>query len=89
MIRRSILVGPGIREQLDSYDKNLKSKFIRAFRFLSKDLGHPSLHAETVKMGAVTFYRVRVDLNHRIHLELKGDFYLVLAIGPHRLQGIG
>ena len=38
MVSRAILVGPRIWEDLDSYDKNLKSKFVRAFRFLILDI---------------------------------------------------
>ena len=89
MPSRSILVGAKVWEELDSYDKNLKSKFIRAFRFLSTDMSHPSLCVETVKAPGSSFYRARVDLNHRVHFEVRGDYYLILAVGPHRLQGIG
>ncbi|MGD0693496.1 MAG: hypothetical protein ABSB82_01440 [Terriglobia bacterium] len=45
-INRSILIATEIWDELDSYDKNLKSKFIRAFRFLSRDVRHPSLRIE-------------------------------------------
>jgi len=74
---------------LDSYDKNLKSKFIRAFRSISRDIGHPSLRLELVKSGAGSFYRARVDDAYRVHFEVWSDYYLILAIGAHRLQGIG
>ena len=86
---RPIIIASGIRDELDSYDKNLKSKFIRAFRFISKDLQHPSLQTETIKRGINSFYKVRVDPKYRIHFELKDNYYLILAVGPHRLQGIG
>ena len=86
---RPLTIGPQIWDLLDSYDKNLKSKFIRAFRFISRDIGHPSLHLEVVKAGKEAFFRVHVDPKYRIHFELKDNYYLILAIGPHRLQGIG
>ena len=89
MLSRPILVGPGIWEELDSYDKNLKSKFIRAFRLLSRDLSHPSLHAEFIKRAGAPFYRVRVDPKYRIHFERRDDCYVILAVGPHHLEGIG
>ena len=82
-------MGSPIWDELDSYDKNLKSRFIRAFRFISRDIGHPSLRLELVKSDLGSFYRARVDDAHRIHFEVWGDYYLILAIGPHRLQGVG
>ncbi len=88
-ISRSILVPPRIWELLDSYDKNLKSKFIRAFRFLSSNMGHPSLRIEIIKEGKDAFYRGRVDPQYRFHFELRESYYVILAIGTHRLQGIG
>ena len=87
--RRPLLIASHIWDELDSYDKNLKSKFIRAFRFISRDIGHPSLRLELVKTGTGSFYRARVNDAHRIHFEVWSDYYLILAIGAHRLQGIG
>jgi mRNA-degrading endonuclease RelE of RelBE toxin-antitoxin system len=89
MISRPLLVGPRIWEDLDSLDKNVKSKFIRALRFLSKDMLHPSLPTEIIKEGGDAFYRARVDPKYRIHFEIHETYYLILAVGPHRLQGIG
>jgi mRNA-degrading endonuclease RelE of RelBE toxin-antitoxin system len=89
MISRPILVGPRIWEELDSYDKNLKSKFIRAFRFLSTDISHPSLRVEYIKVGDSSFYRARVDPQYRFHFERQESYYIILAIGLHRLQGVG
>jgi hypothetical protein len=89
MVSRAILVGPAIWDELDSSDKNLKSKFIRAFRFLSRDINHPSLHVEYISAGERSFYRARVDPKRRFHFELKESHYVIIAIGPHRLQGIG
>ena len=86
---RPLLIGSAIWEELDSYDKDLKSKFIRAFRFMSRDIGHPSLRLELVKSGAGSFYRARIDDAHRVHFEVWSDYYLILAIGAHRLDGIG
>ena len=87
--RRLLLIGSNIWDELDSYDKNLKSKFIRAFRLVSRDIGHPSLRLELVKSSVGSFYRARVDEGHRIHFEVWKEYYLILAIGPYRLQGIG
>ncbi len=84
-----ILIPTRIWDDLDSYDKNLQSKFIRAFRHISHDLGHPSLHFELVKIESLSIYRARVDPKHRIHFEFKGNSYLISAIGGYRLQGIG
>jgi hypothetical protein len=89
MVSLPILIGPAIWDELDSFDKNLKSKFIRAFRFLSRDISHPSLQVEFVKGGDTRFYRARVDPRCRFHFERLETHYLILAIGPHRLQGIG
>jgi hypothetical protein len=89
MVSRSILIGPAIWAELDSFDKNLKSKFIRAFRFLSRDINHPSLQVEYINDGDRSFYRARIDLKRRFHFELTGSNYVILAVGPHRLQGIG
>ena len=89
LTRRPLLIGSPIWDELDSYDKNLKSKCIRAFRFISRDIGHPSLRLEIVKTGSGSFYRARVDDAHRIHFEVWDNYYLILALGPHRLQGIG
>jgi hypothetical protein len=30
-----------------------------------------------------------VDQRYRVHFELKNNYYVILAIGPHSLQGIG
>ena len=86
---RPILIASETWDQLDSYDKNLKSKFIRAFRFISRNLQHPSLRIEIIRRGSDVIYRARVDPTHRIHFEQQGAFYRILAVGPHRLQGIG
>jgi hypothetical protein len=32
---------------------------------------------------------VRVDPQYRIHLDIAGNYYRILAVGPHHLQGIG
>jgi mRNA-degrading endonuclease RelE of RelBE toxin-antitoxin system len=89
--KRSILIPYRVWEDLDSYDKNLKSKFIRAFRFLSRDINHPSLRVEVIKEGggARSYFRIRVGPQYRIHFELQANFYSILAVGPHRLEGIG
>jgi mRNA-degrading endonuclease RelE of RelBE toxin-antitoxin system len=89
MLSRPILIGPAIWDELDSFDKNLKSKFIRAFRFLSRDINHPSLQIEYVKVRGSEFYRARVDPKYRFHFERHETEYVILAIGSHRLQGIG
>ena len=86
---RPILVPPRIWEELDSYEKNLQAKLIRALRSVSMDLTHPSLRVEIIPQGQRSFYQVRVDSAHRIHFELLENCYVILAIGPHRLQGIG
>jgi plasmid maintenance system killer protein len=87
--KRAILIPPHLWDELDSYEKNLQSKFIKAFRQISKDLGHPALRIEIIKQFGQAFYRARVDQQYRIHFELKGSYYAILAIGPHSLQGIG
>jgi mRNA-degrading endonuclease RelE of RelBE toxin-antitoxin system len=89
MVSRPLLIGPAIWDELDSLDKNLKSKFVRAFRFLSRDINHPSLRVEYVQAGGSEFYRGRVDPKYRFHFERQETQYVILAIGPHRLQGIG
>jgi hypothetical protein len=88
-INRSILIATEIWDELDSYDKNLKSKFIRAFRFISRDVQHPSLRTEVIRRGDTLLFRSRVDPSYRIHFDQQGAFYRILAVGPHRLQGIG
>ncbi len=87
--RRSILIPPHLWDELDSYEKNLQSKFVKAFRLISKELGHPSLRIEIIRQYGQALYRARVEQRYRIHFELKGNYYAVLAIGPHSLQGIG
>ena len=87
--KRAILIPPHLWDELDSYEKNLQSKFIKAFRLISKDAGHPSLHIEIIKQYGQAFYRARVDQRYRVHFEVRGGYYAVLAIGPHSLQGIG
>ena len=87
--RRPILVPPLVWDALDSFEKNLQSKVIKALRLISRDLGHPSLHIEIIKSHDRAFYRARVDPKYRIHFELSGRCYAILAIGPHHLQGIG
>lgn len=86
--RRAILIPPYLWDELDSYEKDLQSQFVKTFRLISKDVGHPSLHIEIVKHRGKAFYRARVDQRHRVHFELKGSYYAILAIGPHSLQGI-
>ena len=88
---RAILVPYRVWEDLDSYDKNLKSKFIRTFKFLSRDMHHPSLQIELIreKGPSQPYYRIRVDPQYRIHFDIREGHFLILAIGPHRLQGIG
>lgn len=86
---RVILNASEIWDELDSYDKNLKSRFIRAFRFISRDLQHPSLHTEVIRKGNDILYRARVDPKFRIHFDQQGSFYSFRAVGPHRLQGTG
>jgi hypothetical protein len=71
------------------YEKNLQSKFVKAFRLISKDVGHPSLRVEIIRQNRQTLYRARVDQRSRIQFELKGNYYAFLAIGSHSLQGIG
>ena len=87
--KRSILIPSHLWDELDSYEKNLQSKFIKAFRLISRDLGHPSLRIEIIKQYGQALYRARVDQQYRVHFELRGSYYAVLAIGPHSLQGIG
>ncbi len=87
--RLPILIPPRVWDDLDGFDKNLQSKFIRAFRHISRDLHHPSLQIELVRVGKGAVYRVRADLQHRIHFEARSDCYFILEIGGHRLQGIG
>lgn len=87
--KRAILIPPNVWDDLDALEKNLKSKFISAFRYISRDIGHPSLRIELIKTGKSGFYRARIDQKYRIHFELQDNKYLILAIGPHRIEGIG
>jgi Txe/YoeB family toxin of Txe-Axe toxin-antitoxin module len=89
MVSQPLLIGPPVWDELDSFDKNLKSKCVRAFRFLSRDITHPSLQVEYVKAEGREFYRGRIDQKHRFHFERHATHYAILAISPHRLQGIG
>jgi hypothetical protein len=53
---------------------------------------NPVCHPERVEYtndGERSFYRARVDPKHRFHFKRLETHYLILAIGPHRLQGIG
>ncbi|MBI2061185.1 MAG: hypothetical protein HYT87_15705 [Nitrospirae bacterium] len=88
--RFEIVIPPAELDTVDSWDKNLKSRFIKACCLASGNLFHPSLHTEKIEIGGRPALRSRMDDAHRIHFEIPASGQLrIRAVGGHRLEGIG
>ncbi|MBI2889956.1 MAG: hypothetical protein HYY13_04130 [Nitrospirae bacterium] len=76
---------------MDGWDKNAKSRFIKACRLASVDLSHPSLHTKKVVLpDGSPAIRCRIDDFHRIHFNPPtGGQLRIREVGGHRLEGIG
>ena len=53
---------------------------------MEKDYHHPSLVSR--KMGGEEIYEARVDYHYRFTYAVRGEYLLILDVGPHD-EGLG
>ncbi|MFQ5751744.1 MAG: type II toxin-antitoxin system RelE/ParE family toxin [bacterium] len=63
---------------------NIQKQTDRKLRFLLEDIGHPSLRVKKIKGEKRNIYEGSVTMNYRFLFQIKGDTYLLLAIGSHK-----
>jgi mRNA-degrading endonuclease RelE of RelBE toxin-antitoxin system len=53
-------------------------------RFLLRDPRHPSLRVHKLR-GVEGLWEFSVTMSYRVIFEIKGEYYVLLAVGPHRV----
>lgn len=61
---------------------SIRTKINRAIRFLDENWRHPGLRARRLSGHQDIFY-ARVDRNHRMTYERRGDLLILRNVGPH------
>jgi len=86
----TIQVPPTVWDSVAALPREVVIKFVKCCRLISRDLRHPSLGAEIVKVGDDRFVRCRIDLEHRIHMTIPSAGIVALrAVGRHKIEGVG
>jgi len=60
----------------------VKERVAKALRLLVDDPRHPSLRLKKMQ-GSGGIWEVRVDLHHRVTLEIGEGYYLLRNVGKH------
>lgn len=61
---------------------DIRKKVKRALELLDQDFHHPSLRAKRLSGHRDIFY-ARVDRNHRMTYERRGELLILRNVGPH------
>jgi hypothetical protein len=53
-------------------------------RFLLHDMRHPSLRVHKLR-SVEGLWEFSVTMKYRVIFEIEGEYYVLLAVGPHRI----
>jgi len=77
-----------IRGALD-LPQNILVKFMRKIGFIIKNDDYTSLELKMIQGQKKKIYRCRIDDYWRMHMSIEGKRVNILAVGPHKIKGIG
>jgi mRNA interferase RelE/StbE len=66
-----------------SLPENIQRRVDEKLNFLLRDPRHPSLRAHKIR-GVKGLWEFSVTMNYRVLFEINGEFFVLLAVGPHK-----
>jgi mRNA interferase RelE/StbE len=64
--------------------KNIQRRADEKLKFLLRDPRHPSLRVHKIR-GVKGLWEFSVTMNYRVLFEINGEFFVLLAVGPHNI----
>jgi mRNA interferase RelE/StbE len=64
--------------------KNIQRRVDEKLKFLLRDPRHPSLRVHKIR-GVKGLWELSVTMNYRVLFEINGEFFVLLAVGPHNI----
>jgi mRNA interferase RelE/StbE len=64
--------------------KDLQRRVDEKLKFLLRDPRHPSLRVHKIR-GVKGLWEFSVTMNYRVLFEINGEFFVLLAVGPHNI----
>ncbi len=64
--------------------KDIQQRVDEKLRFLLRDPRHPSLRVHKIR-GAKGLWEFSVTTKYRVLFEIEGEFFVLLAAGPHKI----
>jgi mRNA interferase RelE/StbE len=71
------------KKDYHSLPKDIQRRVDEKLRFLLKDPRHPSLRVHKIR-GAKGLWEFSVTIKYRLLFEINGEFFVLLAVGPHK-----
>jgi len=68
--------------------RDVQRRVDEKLRFLLRDPRHPSLRVHKIR-GVEGLWEFSVTTKYRALFEINGEFYVLLAVGPHRIIETG
>jgi mRNA-degrading endonuclease RelE of RelBE toxin-antitoxin system len=63
---------------------DIQQRVDQKLRFLLRDPRHPSLRVHKLR-GVEALWEFSVTMNYQVIFEIKGEYYVLLGVGPHRI----
>jgi mRNA-degrading endonuclease RelE of RelBE toxin-antitoxin system len=63
--------------------KNIQRRVDEKLKFLLRDPRHPSLRVHKIRVKGL--WEFSVTMNYRVLFEINGEFFVLLAVGPHNI----
>ncbi len=64
--------------------KNIRRRVDEKLSFLLRDPKHPSLRTHKIR-GVKGLWELSVTMSYRVLFEINGEFFVLLAVGPHKI----
>lgn len=63
---------------------DIQQRVDQKLRFLLHDMRYPSLRIHKLR-GVEGLWEFSVTMHYRVIFEIEGEYYVLLAVGPHRI----
>jgi mRNA-degrading endonuclease RelE of RelBE toxin-antitoxin system len=72
------------KKDYQNLPSDIQQRVDEKLRFLLHDIRYPSLRVHKLR-GVEGLWEFSVTMNYRVIFEIEGEYYVLLAVGPHRI----
>ena len=72
------------KKDYQSLPADIQQRLDEKLRFLLHDMRYPSLRVHKLR-GVEGLWEFSVTMNYRVIFEIKEEYYVLLAVGPHQI----